>query len=187
MGLDIHLRVNNEDEFMTVAYFDENHQHQLSREFCNLMCRPGVIDHTPELDQIGALTNTPIEPFYTMSEYPCEEEEIDMLEFAEDEEEKERLRYDFVDRKQAVKNNINEIHSLLDQLITKLNQIDELYEQLLKTDFDSLNSKYYFSNFKTDKGKGYIGNNFGQDLRNFKRFVDFAIEKNAKTIWFEFG
>ena len=50
-----------------------------------------------------------------------------------------------------------------------------------------MNSEYYFSDFNKDKGEGYIGNNFGQDMRNFKRFIDYAIDRNSETIWFEYG
>lgn len=187
MGLDISLRVDNDDEILTPEYFGQKYQHALSREFCNLMCRPDVIDHTPELDQIGEITNTDISLLYKMTEYPSPDEEFEMIDFAETEEEKERLKSGFEKRKLVVQGNIKDINSLVEKLISNLNTIDDLYDRLIKTDFDSLNSQYYFSDFTKDKGEGYIRNNFGQDLRNFKRFIDFAIERNSKTVWFEFG
>lgn len=187
MGLDINLRVDNDIELFTPEYFSEKYQHALSREFCNLLCRPEVIEHKPELDQIGEITNIDISQIYKMAEYPSEDEVFNRIDFAETEEEKERLQSGFEKRKQEVQGNINVINSLLEKLISILNSIDNLYERLIKTNFDSLNSQYYFSDFKEDKGEGYIKNNFGQDLRNFKRFIDFAIERNSKTIWFEFG
>lgn len=187
MGLDINLRVNNDSEIITPEYFENSNLYSLSREFCNLMCRPGVVEHKPEFDQIGEIANIDISHLYKMTEYPSEEEEIDMIEFAENEEEKERLKSDFEKRKQDLNGNINQVKVLVENLINKLKNIDNLYERLIKTDFDSMNSEYYFSDFNKDKGKGYIGNNFGQDLRNFKRFIDYAIERNSKTVWFEYG
>lgn len=187
MGLDISIAVDNDTELFTSEYFSQKYQHALSREFCNLLCRTGVVEHKPELDQIGEITNIDISQIYKMAEYPSEDEELDMIDFAETEEEKKRLTSDFEKRKQEVHGNINQINSLIEKLISSLNTIDDLYERLIKTDFDSMNSPYYFSDFKEDKGEGYIKNNFGQDLRNFKRFIDFAIKRNSKTIWFEFG
>ena len=187
MGLDIDLRVNNKSEVITPAFFENSNLYSLSREFCNLMCRPGIVEHTPELDQIGEITNIDISPLYKMTEYPSEDEEIDMIEFVESKEERERLKIDFEKRKQDLNGNINQVKTLVEKLIDSLEKIDNLYERLIKTDFDSMDSEYYFSDFNKDKGKGYIGNNFGQDLRNFKRFLDYAIERNSKTVWFEYG
>jgi hypothetical protein len=45
----------------------------------------------------------------------------------------------------------------------------------------------YFSEFQIDKGDGYIGNNFGRDLRNFKKFLEYAKEKGTTTVWFDYG
>lgn len=186
MGLDINLRVNNYSEIITAEYFENSNLYSLSREFCNLMSRPGIVKHKPEFDQIGEITNIDISHLHKMTEYPSEEEETDMIEFAENEEEKERLKSDFEKRKQDLNGNINHIEILVEKLINSLEKIDNLYERLIKTDFDSMNSEYYFSDFTKDKGDGYIGNNFGQDLRNFKRFIDYAIERNSKTVWFEY-
>ena len=187
MGLDINLRVNNDSEIITPEYFENSKLYSLSREFCNLMCRPGVVEHTPEFDQIGEITNIDISHLYKMTEYPSEDEEIDMIEFAENNEEKERLKSDYEKRKQELNGNISQVNILVEKLINNLKNIDDLYERLIKTDFDSMNSEYYFSDFDKDKGDGYIRNNFGQDLRNFKRFINYAIERNSETIWFEYG
>ncbi|WP_299126288.1 hypothetical protein [uncultured Winogradskyella sp.] len=186
MGLDIHLRVNNSEE-IALEYFENSHLYSLSREFCNLICRPDVIEHKPELDQIGEITNTEISLFYKMTEYPSEEEVLDMIEFAKNNTERERLKSDFEKRKQKVNGNIKQLSLLVVNLISKLENVNDLYQRLIITDFDSLNSTYYFSDFKKDKGKGYIGNNFGQDLRNLKRFLKLATERGSETVWFEFG
>ena len=187
MGLDISLRVNNDSEVITSEYFENSNLYSLSREFCNLMCRPGVVEHKPEFDQIGEITNIDISHLYKMTEYPSEDEEMNMIDFAENEEEKERLKANFEKRKQGLNGNINQVKTLVKKLIDSLEKIDNLYERLIKTDFDSMNSEYYFSDFNKDKGEGYIRNNFGQDLRNFKRFIDYSIDRNSRTIWFEYG
>ena len=187
MGLDISLRVNNDSEVITSEYFENSNLYSLSREFCNLMCRPGVVEHKPEFDQIGEITNIDISHLYKMTEYPSEDEEMNMIDFAENEEEKERLKANFEKRKQGLNGNINQVKTLVKKLIDSLEKIDNLNERLIKTHFDSMNSEYYFSDFHKDKEEGYIRNNFGQDLRNFKRFIDYAIDRNSKTIWFEFA
>lgn len=45
----------------------------------------------------------------------------------------------------------------------------------------------YFSNFTLDTGDGYIGNNLGQDLRNFRNFLLYAKSKGSQTVWVEYG
>ncbi|MBI3235362.1 MAG: hypothetical protein HYZ42_15225 [Bacteroidetes bacterium] len=73
------------------------------------------------------------------------------------------------------------------ELIDKLNSIENLPSLLLKTEFDTLGIEEYFSAFQGDKGDGYIGNNFGQDLRNFKRFLEYAKQHGTTTVWFNYG
>lgn len=187
MGLDIRLRVNNYSDVTTTEYFENSKLYSLSREFCTLMCRPEVIEQKPELDQIGEITNIDISHLYEMTEYPSEDEETYITEYVETEEEQKRLKSDFEKRKRKLNGNINKVNLLIEKLIDNLKTIDNLHERIVKTDFDFMNSEYYFSDFNKDKGEGYIGNNFGQDLRNFKRFIDYAIERNSETIWFEFG
>ena len=75
----------------------------------------------------------------------------------------------------------------ISSLIEKLSKIEDLNKLLLPTNRDTLDSDDYFSNFNIDKEDSYIRNNFGQDLRNFKRFLEFAKENGAKTVWFMFG
>ena len=45
----------------------------------------------------------------------------------------------------------------------------------------------YFSDFLLDKGDGYINNNFGQDLRNFRRFLEHAKRHGSTTVFFQYG
>jgi hypothetical protein len=188
MGLDIYIGVDNEESIFTDEYHDDENgffeKHSLSREFCNLMNRQHVVEHLPELDQIGKITKVDISPLYQMEEYPNEEEIGFSIEYAETEEERQSIIENAEMDKKKLTGNIDKVLSTINNLLERLNNINNLQELLIKTDFDSLNNAVYFSDFKIDKGQGYIGNNFGQDLRNFKRFLEYAKEKGVETIWF---
>jgi len=182
MGLDIHIMTEVELDIS-----DNFNAHSLSREFCNFMCRRHVVEHTSELDQIGEITGVAISCIYVMELYP-DELEIEMsLEYIESEAEKKNILAQAEKNKKKVTGNINIVLQTLNQLLDKLGKIDNLPSLLLPTDFDTLNSKYYFSDFTTDKREGYIDNNFGQDLRNFKRFVEDAKALGNETVWFVYG
>jgi hypothetical protein len=148
------------------------------------MNRQHVVEHLPELDQIGKITKVDISPLYQMEEYPNEEEIGFSIEYAETEEERQSIIENAEMDKKKLTGNIDKVLSTINNLLERLNNINNLQELLIKTDFDSLNNAVYFSDFKIDKGQGYIGNNFGQDLRNFKRFLEYAKEKGVETIWF---
>ena len=188
MGLDIYIGVDNEEIVFTDEYLDDKNgyfeKHSLSREFCNFMSRQHVVEHEPELDQIGKIANVDISPLYELEYYPDEEELEFSLEYAETEEERQRILEKAEMDKKKLNGNIDKVLSTINNLIEKLNDIDNLQKFLIKTDFDSLNNDVYFSDFKIDKGKGYIGNNFGQDLRNFKRFLEYGKERGTKSVWF---
>ena len=58
MGLDVNFRVIHGEKFFDKAEeigFDLM-ENNLSRTFCNLLCRDGVISHETELSQIGRRT-----------------------------------------------------------------------------------------------------------------------------------
>ena len=122
-----------------------------------------------------------------MESYPEEEGLEFFLETADSEEEKQKILEKAEEDRAKLQGNIDKVLSTVTELIERLNSIDNLGSLLLPTDFDSLGNEEYFSEFKTDKGKGYIGNNFGQDLRNFKRFLEFAKNKGTTTVWFNYG
>lgn len=184
MGLDIHLRVDNAEELYELGYFDNNHS--LSRTFCNFMCRRNVCTENPELDQIGKMTGIDISPFYDM-EKDLDEGAIEYyLSTAENDSERESLAQQFQADKDALQGNIDLVLQTMDSLIQSLSQMDTLDQSLDDSGEDTLGYEHYFTDFNTDKGDGYIGNNFGQDLRNFKCFLDFAKSNGAKTVWFAY-
>lgn len=191
MGLDIFISVDNKEQVFADDYHNESndyfHKHGLSREFCNFICRRNVVEDIPELDQIGEITGIDITPIYEMDSYPDEEGIEFELEFAENEGQRDEIRKNAEVEKGKLKGNLDTVLETVNSLIEKLEGQESLYQLLIPTDFDSLNSAYYFSGFKSDKGDGYIGNSFGQDLRNFKRFLEFAKERGSNTVWFNYG
>jgi hypothetical protein len=191
MGLDIHIGADNYEELHSADYYDEKndyfHKHSLSRTFCNFMCRQNVISHEPELEQIGRITGVDISSITEMESYPVEEGLEFFLETAENEEERQKILKNAEDDKAKLNGNIDTVLKTVTELIKKLSSVDNLPCLLLPTDFDSLGNEEYFSTFNIDKGEGYIGNNFGQDLRNFKRFLEFAKERGTTTVWFNYG
>lgn len=193
MGLDISIQVDNTEDIFTPEYysdekFDSFHQHNLSRTFCNFMCRQNVVTSIdPELDQIGQITKVDITPLYDMEKYWDEESADFEINFAETDEEKEGWRNRIKSDRSSITGNIDIVGETINNLITKLSKIDNLPQLLKRDDFDSLDVDVYFSDFNKDKGQGYIGNNFGQDLRNFKRFLDYAKEHGSTTVYFRYG
>ena len=190
MGLDILVITDNFEDFPADYENEENGYskiHSLSRTFCDFMCRRVVIEHEPELDQIGILTGVDIYPFYDMEAYPDEEGLEFFLETAESEEERLQILAEADADKEKVSGNIDLIIDTLEALTNRLSTIDNLPGLLFDTDIDTLNNAVYFSDFTIDKGEGYTGNNFGQDLRNFKRFLEYAKSTGATTAWFTYN
>lgn len=191
MGLDIHLSTDNEEQILTPEYFSDTNdffnKHNLSRTFCNFMCRPNVVDGEVELEQIGRITNIDISPIKDMEKYWDEENIESQLSFADNETERQEIMKRINNDRKSVENNIDKVHKTISDLISKLSNIDNLPTLLSDNGWDSLNNETYFADFNIDKGQGYIGNNFGQDLRNFKRFIEYAKAHGSKTIYFRYG
>jgi len=193
MGLDIHISVDNRDDvFVDEFYKDEAHlkKYSLSRTFCNFMCRENVVDGVPELDQIAKITSVDISPVYGMNSALSDEtgEALEfMLSMTSSEEERNRILQADKEAKEKAKGNIDKVINAIDQLIEKLSSINNLPDCLDNYGYDTLDSKNYFSDFNLNKGDGYIGNNFGQDLRNFKSFLDYAKSKGSATVYFVYG
>jgi hypothetical protein len=197
MGLDIRINTTNLDElydlYPTIDYF---HEHSLSRDFCDMICRKDAFEHEPELDKIGRMVGVDIKPLYDMENYVDDHDLEDQLNFMESEVDKLRFQKQVSDWRNKLEGNIDDIANLINQLIDKLSSIDDLgnrlndeYESQYGGWYEEETIEYfdYFSDFKIDKGDGYIGNNFGQDLRNFKRFLEFAKANGRKTVWFHYG
>ena len=191
MGLDIIVYFANNDLVYSSVYddpaLDSNPKYRLSRTFCYLMCRKDVVSGKPELDQIGKLTSIDISTIYQMETFTSNEEIEFFLEEAETEQQKEKIRTLAQAGNDKIKGNIDKILMTITNLIDKLSQIDDLPELLTDNDYDTLDNKIYFADFNKDKAQGYIENNFGQDLRNLKRILEYAKAKGSTTVYFNYG
>lgn len=184
MGLDIMVITDKYDEIHISGYSDK---YNLSRRFCNFMSRQIASEGEPELDRIGRFTGVDITPFYEMELYPDENNLQYDIEFAETEEEKQRIIKNAESNKELLKGNIDKVLSALHNLIEELNKVENLLAVIGSTEFDSPRNDEYFSDFQIDKELGFVNNNFGQDLRNFKRYLELSKGKGATTAWFSYG
>jgi hypothetical protein len=186
MGLDISLWTPNQEEFD----HDETNSHyhyNLSRTFCNLMGRSGVIAEEPELDQIGRLTCVDVSPIYDMENYREEVDLAEELEFAENEEERHHMQARAAAANVRLEGNLDIVYETITQLLAQLAPLTDLPARLQPTARDTLGREVYFADFMRDTGDSYINNNFGQDLRRFKSFLEYARSKGRRTVFFRYG
>jgi hypothetical protein len=184
MGLDILIGANNQATLDAGEY--EPAHHQLSRTFGYLMGRRHEIVGLPELDQIGHLTGVDISPLYVMDDYLLPDDEQSLLESAEDEAELLAMEERFRVAAAARAGNIDQVTIIVQDLLQKVALLPDLPTQLLPVLPDTLHRASYFAHFAASTHDGYE-NTFGQDLRNFKRFLDYAKSKGSETIFFVYG
>ena len=187
MGLDIFIKTDNQDSTFEADYCAYANTYGLSRTFCNFMGRKYAISGESELDQIGRITSIDISPIYQMEDHPSDEALEFFMGTAEGEEERQRILDETRLKREHLKGNIDNVLATINGLIEKLSMIETLSQMLNDSGWDTLNYKTYFTDFNIDKGEGYIGNNFGQDLRNFKRLLEYAKERGAATVYFDYG
>jgi len=188
MGLDIIVSFDNAEDFLydQEESDDDNwrNQHELSRTFCNFMCRSGVVEGAPELDQIGVKAGVDVTPLYLMMNYLTEDQIEEALEFEEQDEQefRERCKQDNA----KVEGNLDQLIQLTQQLMDFLQQHPTIYSELNHHEFDTLGSDY-FKNLTANTVGNYIDNTITQDLKNLQRMAQFGKLNGAKTIFFEFG
>ena len=194
MGLDVHLAVENQENLFPKDYFiqvaNKVLRHQLSRSFCNLMFRRHALENgVPDLEQIGRLASVDIEPIYEMEGYKRDDdEEMEFrIRMAETNAEKQRVLDEARQRRKKMSGNIGVVLQTINMLIEQLSLVTNLHELIDRNDHELLGHDEFYTNFDRDKGDGYIGNNFGQDLRNFKNFLEYAKDKGATTVYFVYG
>ncbi|MEM6845199.1 MAG: hypothetical protein AAF632_23505 [Bacteroidota bacterium] len=189
MGIDILIVSDKDEEINSADRFSEEIEQffkgsiSLSRTFCNFMSRKDIIDHEPELDQIGRIAGVDIRPLYEMESYPDEDSINYELERADDSKERESILARAKKDQERIQGNLGAVISVVNSLIQKLDQIDNLPAQLMPTERDTLNNKAYFSD-KVDEG---IGDNFVQYLRNFRQHLEYIKSKDGSTVWFHYG
>ena len=151
------------------------------------MCRQQIITGTPEFKQIAKLTGVDIIPIFEMEKYLDEENAELLLPFDATEKDRLKILSKIQADRDSLKGNIDKVLNCVTNLLDKLSTVDNLDRKIIAHGDDTIGIDYYFSDFSTDKGDGYIGNNFGQDLRNFKRFLEYAKSKGTTTVYFNYG
>lgn len=183
MGLDIFYSVNNDEQIFDFDYLTNDQlqeKHRLSRTFASFMSRKHVVTNNekPEIDQISEFTNIDLSLIGILDEIPNLDELEEIMEFDPEYAEKQKQEYKIQLRK--IENNIDKIASLLSELISRLNEKEDVYQLLQPTSFDSLFNSSYFK--KSTEGN----DNFYKDLNNFQNFVQYAQSKGTQTIWLKY-
>ena len=150
------------------------------------MCRQHISTGIWEFIQIGLLVGVDIKPISEMEKYWDEESAEHQISLCETEENKLRVSERIQSDNDRLKGNIEIVHNCITNLLDKLSSSDKFEKEIVVNGDDAIDFAYY-ANFNSDKGDGYIGNNFGQDLRNFKRFLEYATSKGATTVYFNYG
>lgn len=182
IGFDIHEDENDDNEPGNDEW--RSYQHELSRTFCNFMCRKGVVEGTAELDQIAESANIDVSMLYHMMNYTTAYDIEEYLEFNDDLTE-EALRSQAHETNALVEGNIPGLIVMLEALITYLDDQKDLSQQLDTHGFDTLGADY-FKNLDTPEIGNYIDNNLKQDLKSLCRSAAFGESLGAKTIYFVF-
>jgi hypothetical protein len=184
MGLDISVCTTNPE-----ALYQEDHDyfngHSLSRTFCHLMLRQHNVagGEESELDQLGHLVQVNIAPLYAMETYPDEEEVMWRAESAGSEQERQVILTQAAEAKAQLAGNLVTVLATVEALLSRLASIPDLPQRLTS----AWGHESYFADFTQDVGQGYIGNNLGQDLRNFQRFLHYAKSRGSTTVYFSLG
>lgn len=160
---------------------------KLSRGFCQLMCKIGGLKGNSDFEQVAKLANVDINPILSMQKYWDEESVNDSIARGKTDEDKKRIANGIKADNDRLSSNIDIVYKTLTHLEDRLSIIDNLEKKIDANGYDPIGIEYYFSDFNIDKGDGYIGNNFGRDLRNFKRFLEYAKSKGTSTVFFHYG
>lgn len=192
MSEDIYLHAEDDKKLLPKVYYTlentERRKHRLSRIFCKFMCRKDFCGGEPELDQIGRLTSVDIQPLYEMESNNSNDYGADigtLLAILKTNEERQLYLEQMKQREEKMKGNIEKVLATINALIDKLSQTNNLPQQLNSHGYDSIGYDKYFIDFNIDKGD--LHPNFGQDLRNFKRFLDYAKDKGVTTVCLVYG
>jgi hypothetical protein len=134
MGLDIFITFDNDEQIRNADYYANretySNRHNVSRTFCNFICRQHVVNGTPELDQIGEITGTNITPIYNLEKYWDDESAEYHLSLAENEEERKRTLKRIEADRNSLKGNIDLVLTTVNSLIEKLSAINNLDKRL---------------------------------------------------------
>lgn len=189
MGLDLFVTFDNAEDFLYDHEFEDDdawkNRHEVSRTFCNLMCRKDAVEGTPELDQIATKTGIDVSVLYYMMNYITEDHIEEALEFDDDLVEDE-FREACRKQNEKIEGNIDALIVLLQTISNYLTSKKDISQEMDNHGFDTLGSDY-FKNLDQPEPVNYIKNNLNQDLNNLIRMAQFGKRNGAKTIYFEIG
>lgn len=186
MGLDILLAANNQAELNAGSY--NPGEHDLSRTFCELICRWQDFGDSSELAQLGQFTHTDLSPIEQMSYYSLPEDLEALLEGAEDELERLEIIARANADNNAVSNNIDQVTSIVEALSLKLAALHDLGSMLVAlTSYPASRQmdKGYFSDVAAKSP--FRKDDIQVDLRHFLSFLHYAKSKGSSSVFFVFG
>jgi hypothetical protein len=185
MGLDILIGTNNPEDFQEEAY---EPRFQLSRSFCDLMGQRhmGDIDN-PQFDQVAKITRVDLTPLYEMGDYFLPEDVERHLQSYNSTAERARALQEIAATNAAVAGNLVRVRTTVETLLQQLARVDDLADKLVPDDYEMVDNETYFAYSGDTESADYEENTFDQDLRNLKRFLDYAAGKGSHTVFFVFG
>ena len=185
MGLDIiqGFDLEEHDEDFEIDDFEDSDRLNVSRTFCNFMCRKNVVEGEADLDQIGRMLKVDIRPLYLMENYTPKWEFEEVMEFEDDPDE---VKNQLEKQNAKVIGNIEVAISTLSNLIVELEKVGDLSNRIDDNGCQTILEEYY-QQLNTQKEVEFTDNNLVQDLRNLLRASKLAKSKGAKTTFFTYG
>ena len=163
MGLHIYLVTDNYKAVYSTEFYQNEKEYRskmcLSRNFAELMARLNPSFGEAELKQVERVAGINLSSLWEMATYNNGEGNIP-------------------------NGNIGTVIKIVSKLVERLNAIENLQTKIEPYD-NNIGFDYYFSDFSNDKSNDLTDNNFGQDLRNLKRLLDYALSKGASKVWFD--
>ncbi|MEL6256854.1 MAG: hypothetical protein AAFR87_32960 [Bacteroidota bacterium] len=186
MGLDVLLACDKRKEI----YEDPNYTFNtssLSRSFCHLLTESWNLPKEElKLIRIGKICGVDTSIFFQMMESPEEDYEY-RLPNADSEKERQLILRGIREKEEILANNFARVQQTILSLLEKLPAIPDLPDLLKESLDEQSDLPSYFADVGSNPGDGYIGNNFGQDLRNFKNYLEIASSNGATSVWFSLG
>lgn len=189
MGMDIRLVAVDSDELRRPEYVLDDRlrsAHRLSRLFCNLMCRRYVVSGATELDRIANLAGLDVSALYDMADHCDDTQVVEMLGCATSEDERREINSEIAQNRERLAGNLTQVLALLRSIVDELARIVDLPDRLDDDGFDTLDSKNYFAQVAADFKFGSARPSFGQDLKNFCDFLEYARSKGVTSVGFQF-
>ena len=122
-----------------------------------------------------------------MGDYFLPEDVEQHLQSYNSAEEKARALQEIAATNAAVAGNLARVRTTVALLLRQLASMDDLAGKLVPDDYEMVDNETYFAYSGDTESADYEENTFDQDLRNLKRFLDYAESKGSHTVYFVFG